>query len=271
MDSNLYLAHHGVKGQKHGVRQWQNKDGSLTPAGRLHYGVGAARAAVGSAAKTVGRVGGKVGKATIKAGKAAKTAIRKKVAPTNFELNAQIKKEQSKILNKQKRAELKRLKKTGKLQNPDKKKIKDLSDSELNDRIDRLKKEATLRELEASRNISPGKKAVADALLSAGSSAVKEVSKDLLTSAGKKYLGLDDKDTAAARAKKYQDELAERKAKDDLDEYVNSASQRAEAARLKRAADISSSRQTIIREQKAKVELYQKKNEKKKKKKETDD
>lgn len=36
----MYICHHGVKGQKHGVRQWQNLDGSLTPAGRIHYGIG---------------------------------------------------------------------------------------------------------------------------------------------------------------------------------------------------------------------------------------
>ena len=38
-----YLMHHGVKGQKWGLRQWQNEDGSLTPAGREHYGYGKER------------------------------------------------------------------------------------------------------------------------------------------------------------------------------------------------------------------------------------
>lgn len=31
-----FLAHHGVLNQKHGVRRYQNKDGSLTPLGREH-------------------------------------------------------------------------------------------------------------------------------------------------------------------------------------------------------------------------------------------
>lgn len=33
-----YLYHHGVQGQKWGVRRWQNPDGSLTPQGYAHYG-----------------------------------------------------------------------------------------------------------------------------------------------------------------------------------------------------------------------------------------
>ena len=31
---NNYIQHHGIKGQKWGVRRFQNKDGSLTPAGK---------------------------------------------------------------------------------------------------------------------------------------------------------------------------------------------------------------------------------------------
>lgn len=34
--SELY--HHGILGQKWGVRRYQNSDGSLTPEGRSHYG-----------------------------------------------------------------------------------------------------------------------------------------------------------------------------------------------------------------------------------------
>lgn len=34
------LYHYGIKGQKRGVRRYQNTDGSLTPAGKQHYGIG---------------------------------------------------------------------------------------------------------------------------------------------------------------------------------------------------------------------------------------
>ena len=37
------LIHHGTKGQKWGERRYQYEDGSLTPEGRRHYGIGPAR------------------------------------------------------------------------------------------------------------------------------------------------------------------------------------------------------------------------------------
>jgi len=42
-DYNSYLAHHGIPGQKHGIRRYQNYDGSLTEEGRIRYGVGKPR------------------------------------------------------------------------------------------------------------------------------------------------------------------------------------------------------------------------------------
>ena len=37
MENTHYLAHHGIKGQKWGVRKYQNADGSLTAAGQGRY------------------------------------------------------------------------------------------------------------------------------------------------------------------------------------------------------------------------------------------
>lgn len=39
-EENESLSHHGVNGMHWGVRRYQNKDGSLTPEGRRHWGIG---------------------------------------------------------------------------------------------------------------------------------------------------------------------------------------------------------------------------------------
>ena len=38
MNEQRYLAHHGIKGQKWGIRRFQNEDGTLTEAGKEKYG-----------------------------------------------------------------------------------------------------------------------------------------------------------------------------------------------------------------------------------------
>ena len=45
------FCHSGIKNMKWGVRRYQNPDGSLTPAGRIRYGVGKARAKAAPKAK----------------------------------------------------------------------------------------------------------------------------------------------------------------------------------------------------------------------------
>lgn len=40
---NDFLAHHGIIGQKWGIRRYQYQDGSLTPEGYKHYGYGSSR------------------------------------------------------------------------------------------------------------------------------------------------------------------------------------------------------------------------------------
>ena len=37
MGYSTELYHHGVKGQRWGIRRYQNPDGSLTPAGKQRY------------------------------------------------------------------------------------------------------------------------------------------------------------------------------------------------------------------------------------------
>ena len=71
-----YLEHSGVKGMRWGVRRYQNHDGSLTPAGRAHYGVGPARKigkSIGSALKKAKKGAGRVTKSMGKTLKNIKT------------------------------------------------------------------------------------------------------------------------------------------------------------------------------------------------------
>ena len=38
IDNSYYIAHHGIKGQRWGVRNFQDATGALTEAGRQRYG-----------------------------------------------------------------------------------------------------------------------------------------------------------------------------------------------------------------------------------------
>ena len=102
VDGTLYLEHHGVKGQKHGVRQYQNYDGSLTPLGRIHYGYGQARSKaepiVTNALKKTGQAAGIVTNAFKEARQAAAAASEERRERKQAKLKEKASKDRSSVL-----------------------------------------------------------------------------------------------------------------------------------------------------------------------------
>lgn len=111
-----FLEHHGTKNMKWGQRRYQNQDGSLTPLGRLHYGVGAAKGAAG-----------KVG-----------SAIKKKVNPNESDLAEQYAKVQAKNQRKAMKKAIKEAKHG--------KKIEDMTSAEIDAEFNRLRRQEALKE-----------------------------------------------------------------------------------------------------------------------------
>lgn len=72
MDDHTYLAHHGIKGQKWGVRRFQNKDGSYTNEGKRRYLSEETKGKIKKAAKVAAGVAGAaaIGYGVYKVGKA---------------------------------------------------------------------------------------------------------------------------------------------------------------------------------------------------------
>lgn len=149
------LKHHGILGMKWGVRRYQNKDGSLTPAGKR------------KAAKMKDEYTKLTGKRLIRKPTPKSTA--------NTDQNGK--------------------------ENANRKSIKDMSDTEVQKRIDRLQKEKQLMGLQ-SETASKGEKFVSTVtkqiIVPAAVDAGKKMLTDWFVKGGSELLGLNAKETKSA-------------------------------------------------------------------------
>lgn len=153
-----YLQHYGVPGMQWGKRNYQYEDGSLTPAGREHYGVGPAREGSSSS------------------GGATATVRVKKAEPDRAEIKAQQKKAKEEEAEKQKAAKAAQTKadviKSGDYNTILKYKSQ-LTDAELKQALDRM---ALEKNLAAYAPKTPEKKKT---LAESGKKIVGEVGKEV--------------------------------------------------------------------------------------------
>lgn len=172
MDNNE-LMHHGTKGMHWGIRRYQNKDGSLTPAGEKRYASQKAR---------------------YEAEKAKYTEKRRTLAN---KMETKAKKNEIKDLKKEAAEEKQKYK-------SEKKSVKDMSNEELQAAINRIQLERRYSELTAKQT-SRGKKFVMDVLEASGKSVAKDLTTYAMGSAVNKIAGQDIINTKKQKKKKDDD------------------------------------------------------------------
>ena len=180
------LYHHGIRGMKWGVRRYQNKDGSLTAKGKKRYEAELKK--VREEEKVL-----KARKAT--RAKIEKLEARKKAAADEKEAldTADGKPKKRKLFGRKEKVE-----------EAPKKSIKDMSDIELYEAINRARMEDTYRQLRPDTVEKPKvfKKLVNDVVTPAATNAGKQLLENALKQAGAKLLeGKVDPDSIEAMTK----------------------------------------------------------------------
>jgi len=159
MDNNE-LKHHGILGMKWGVRRYQNKDGSLTNAGKKRYDKEMEKLkAEEKVLKSKARTQAKIDKLHAK---------RQELDELRKRVNGDKEKREDKPATK-----------------PAKKSLKDMSDEELSARLERFKNEAKYREATKSE----GSKFIHDVLTASGKNIATQVVTYAFGTAANKFIG----------------------------------------------------------------------------------
>ena len=179
---NYELIHSGIKGMKWGVRRYQNKDVSLTPAGRKRYN------------SEMGKL------------RAEEKTIKNKLATRSKMAKLDAKKNSVEALRKQ-------------LDDPDesikKKSVKEMTDEELSSAVRRAELEQRYNTLHP-KHFSAGEKFIKEAVGPALTSSAKSLMTEYLTKKGKEYLGLKDEPDAVEVLKREFNKLNYQKQIRDL-------------------------------------------------------
>lgn len=209
--SSEELRHHGIKGMRWGIRRYQNKDGSLTPAGRKRYDQ------------------------EIESLKSEKTKLQQKHKNLNAQQRMEARKDKLKADIETEKEYLKNGgKKSGKsdssekqseeTKEPEKKKsASEMSSEELNEAINHMRLQQKYNQLYSQLNPEKeskvkeiGKKFLDDAIIPAGTS----VAKDWLTKVGKEALGINARE-AKSEYDKLKDQYNILKTKKDIEDLKN--------------------------------------------------